>query len=113
MLILFVYPNRTYRILDKNSITILKKGYWDNERVIIIGKVNLKFDPNDYPFKVKQVWGIEDLSEVIKRFKEVKLRDVKGIVQDEPDIKSDTQVARNEVIKSNGGQIKFIVQDIM
>jgi hypothetical protein len=53
------------------------KGYWNNERVIIIGKVNLKFDPDDYPFKVKQIKGIDDLSETIKRFKEIKFKQFK------------------------------------
>ncbi|MCM3456553.1 replication-relaxation family protein [Heyndrickxia oleronia] len=48
------------------------KGYWKNERVLIIGKINLKFDPNDYPFKIKQIKCFSELEHTINRFKNIK-----------------------------------------
>jgi hypothetical protein len=53
------------------------KGYWNDERVIIIGKINLKFDSNDYPFKIMQIKEIDELKETIQKFKEIKLNEFK------------------------------------
>lgn len=79
------------------------KGYWNHERLIIIGKINLKFDPEDYPFKIKQYSAIHDLKDTILNFKEMKLQEFKEKVKEETKI-----IDTNGVIKSNGGTIKYI-----
>jgi hypothetical protein len=53
------------------SMPYYEKGYWNKERLLIIGIVYLKFDPDDYLFKVKQVRCIENLSKTMQRYKEV------------------------------------------
>ncbi|KYD04161.1 hypothetical protein B4102_3310 [Heyndrickxia sporothermodurans] len=60
-----------YAKLDK-YLDYYKKGYWENERVLIIGKVNMKFNPEDYPFKIKQIKSINELEDTINRFKGIK-----------------------------------------
>lgn len=87
---------KLYSKLDKYK-DYYNKGYWNNERVLIIGKVNLKFDSEDYPFKVKQVKSIEDLSETIQRFKEIKLNEFKERVKEEakPILPIPTKVINN------------------
>ncbi|MEH7548236.1 replication-relaxation family protein [Neobacillus vireti] len=73
-----------YSKLDKYKL-YYDKGYWNNEKVLIIGKVNLKFDPEDYPFKVKQIKSIQDLNETIKRYKEIKYTQFKETVINKSD----------------------------
>lgn len=80
-----------YNKLDKYK-DYHDKGYWNEERVLIVGKVNLKFDPNDYPFKVKQIKCMADLGEVIKKFKEMKYEQMKK---------------DSRIIKSQNGKISF------
>ncbi|MEH7086497.1 replication-relaxation family protein [Neobacillus drentensis] len=96
-----------YSKLDRYK-SYFDKGYWNNEKVLIIGKVNLKFDTDDYPFKVKQVRGIEDLSDVIKRFKEVKLQEFKEKVRggNNSTVSNNNEVSR--VVKSGGKKINFV-----
>ncbi|MEK3853462.1 replication-relaxation family protein [Cytobacillus sp. FSL H8-0458] len=84
------------------------KGYWNNQRVLIIGKTNLKLDAEDYPFKVKQIRGIEDLSETIQQFKEMKYREFKGKVKEEADATVSKPSTVSEGYKSKDGVIKFV-----
>jgi hypothetical protein len=93
-----------YSKLDKYK-SYFDKGYWNNERVLIIGKINLKFDPEDYPFKVKQVSSIHDLKDTIQRFKEVKLQEFKEMVREEHKtiVSNDNEVSK---VLKNG--IKYI-----
>lgn len=63
--------NQLISKLDK-YVDYYNKGYWDNERVIIVGKVNSKFDAESYPFKIKQVKGIYELEEELKVYKRIK-----------------------------------------
>ncbi|MED4229479.1 replication-relaxation family protein [Neobacillus cucumis] len=73
-----------YSKLDKYK-QYYDKGYWNDERLIIIGKVNLKFAPEDYPFKVKQVKSIDDLKDTIKQYKELKYAKFKETVINKSD----------------------------
>ncbi|MDQ1003940.1 hypothetical protein QFZ28_004340 [Neobacillus niacini] len=94
-----------YSKLDRYK-SYFDKGYWNNERVLIIGKVNLKFEPNDYPFKVKQVRGIEDLTDTIKRYKSVKLQEFKNKMKNHIENQiMPTQIINNSVnsLKLKGG----------
>jgi hypothetical protein len=86
-----------YQKLDRYK-SYFEKGYGNSERVLIIGKVNLKFNHEDYPFKVKQVRDIEDLRETIQKYKEVKYRQFKEKMKIE-----------NASLKSNNGEIKFVL----
>jgi hypothetical protein len=78
-----------YNKLDKYE-DYFHKGYWNNERVLIVGKVNLKFKPEDYSFKIKQVRGIGDLSGIIEQLKQKKYQQFK-----------------ENVYKSVNGEVKF------
>lgn len=73
-----------YSKLDRYK-SYYEKGYWHNEKMLIIGKVNLKFDPENYPFKIKQVRGIEDLKETIKSYKELKYKQIKNEIMNNSD----------------------------
>lgn len=86
-----------YNKLDKYK-DYHNKGYWNNERVIIVGKVNLKFNPGDFPFKVKQIKFIEDLSESIDKFKELKKKQFNVKLLDSKD-----------AFKSKDGVIKIVL----
>jgi hypothetical protein len=89
-----------YSKLDKYK-KFHEKGYWNNERVMIIGKVNLKFDPDDYPFKVRQVRVINDLKDTILKLKEIKLQEFKTSQK--------VIIPNSQVIKSSNGEIKFVL----
>ncbi|MCP3738836.1 replication-relaxation family protein [Rossellomorea sp. BNER] len=73
-----------YKKLDK-YVQYYESEEWKNKsisetcfpNVLIIGKVNLKFKSDDYPFKVKQVREIEDLSKAIEEAKRVKYKQFK------------------------------------
>lgn len=73
--------NQLYNKLDKYK-ELYDKGHWENQRVLIVGKVNLKFDPEEYPFKVKQVRNIKELNDSIKKFKEMKYQKFKEQYKD-------------------------------
>ncbi|MGD6896115.1 replication-relaxation family protein [Bacillus infantis] len=84
------------------------KGLWKNERVLIVGKINMKFNPDDYPFKVKQVHSIDDLRDTIKTFKEMKYSSFKGNVRQLTKTPvSFSNTVTEPVIKSQNGGIKF------
>lgn len=74
-----------YSKLDK-YVDYFNKGYWNDERVLIIGKINFKFDPTDYPFKVIQVKDISELEDGINEYK---------------------RMMEKTVIKCNGGKIEW------
>lgn len=88
-----------YSKLDRFKV-YFEKGYWNNEKVLIIGKINLKFNPDDYHFKIKQVRGIEDLSDTIKSYKEIKLK--------EKTVQSAVIPKIND-FKSNNGEIRIVL----
>ncbi|MFD0827581.1 hypothetical protein ACT8ZR_18290 [Neobacillus sp. M.A.Huq-85] len=47
-----------------------ENGYWEGaERLLIIGKINMKLDIDDYPFIIKQIRCIDDLKELIQQYK--------------------------------------------
>lgn len=77
-----------YQKLDKYA-DYHRKGYWQNERVLIVGKVNLNIDHERYPFKIKQVKCVDDLNLLIQQIKE---RD-----------------NTTNIIKSVNGAIKFVL----
>ncbi|TYS46778.1 replication-relaxation family protein [Bacillus infantis] len=100
----------TKQLYDKLSryVTYYNKGLWKNERVLIVGKINMKFNPDDYPFKVKQVHCIDDLRDTIKTFKELQYSKFKGNVKQL--VKTPVSVSNavsEPVIKSQNGVIKF------
>ncbi|MFJ7680352.1 replication-relaxation family protein [Peribacillus sp. NPDC097198] len=66
-----------YSKLDKYS-NYYYKGEWKAGRLLIIGKINMQFKAEDYPFKVKQINSIDDLKEDILSMREVRLREFKG-----------------------------------
>lgn len=88
------YQNSFYTVkqmkakLDK-YVDYYKKGYWNDERILVIGKVNMQFESDEYPFKVKQVKGIDDLKGAIESYKKMSIP-----VTD---------------YKSNNGTIKFTI----
>jgi hypothetical protein len=96
-----------YSKLDKYK-DYYNKGYLNNERVLILGKINLKFDPEDYPFKIMQIKGINDLNEAIQRFKEVKFQEFKEKVREESKMTVSKPSEAREVIKSGNGKITII-----
>jgi hypothetical protein len=108
------FQNSTYTVkqlyakLDKYK-EYHAQGYWNNQRVLIIGKTNLKLDTDEYPFKVKQVRGIDDLSEIILKYKEMRYQEFKGKVKEE--VK--TSVSKSDAVlgdyKSKDGAIKFVL----
>ena len=79
-----------YSKLDK-YVEYFNQGYWKDERVLIVGKINMKFDINDYPFKVKQVKGVKELNGIVQKFKESKV---------------------NIPVKSVSGGIKYALENI-
>lgn len=80
--------HKLYKKLNK-YVDYYNKGYWDDQRVLVLGKMNLKFEPDNYPFKFKQVRDIEDLSETIQKLKEL-------------------QVEKN-VLKRENGKFKIVI----
>jgi hypothetical protein len=85
-----------------------ENGYWNNERVLIIGKINMKLETDDYSFKIMQIKCIDDLKDTIQRYKELKFKEFKGKVKEETKtvVSNDNEVSR--VIKNGNKQIKFI-----
>ena len=69
----------TKQFYDKLNkyVDYYNRGYWNNERVLIVGKINLKFDPSDYPFKIKQISCIDDLKPDIDQLREARLNGVR------------------------------------
>lgn len=59
-----------YSKLDKYK-RYFDNGYCEDERVLIVGRINMSFDVDEYLFKVKQVRAIRDLSEMVKLYKEM------------------------------------------
>ncbi|NEY99218.1 replication-relaxation family protein [Heyndrickxia shackletonii] len=89
--------NKTYFLEYQNSLyschqmhqklgkykRYFEQGYGTDERVLIIGKINLKFNIEDYPFKVMQVKTISELEKYIKELKkmnEVTAKSVDGTI---------------------------------
>ncbi|WP_025726796.1 replication-relaxation family protein [Heyndrickxia ginsengihumi] len=66
----FYTTNQLINKLDK-YVDYYKKGHWNNERVIIIGKINRKFNVNDYPFKIRQIQNINELKNELKQYQQL------------------------------------------
>ncbi|MEN8702453.1 replication-relaxation family protein [Bacillus infantis] len=64
-----------YSKIDK-YVDYYEKGYWGKERLLIIGKVNLKLDATAYPFKIRQVQSIKELEASIVEYKRMQLKKV-------------------------------------
>ncbi|MEZ0117805.1 UNVERIFIED_ORG: hypothetical protein ABRZ91_001762 [Heyndrickxia coagulans] len=63
----FYTTNQLINKLEK-YVEYFKKGYWKDERVLIIGKVNKKFDTRDFPFKFRQIESIDVLKDEFEKF---------------------------------------------
>ena len=59
-----------YAKIDK-YVDYYEKGYWAKERLLIIGKVNLKLDASAYPFKIKQIKSVKELEPSIAAYKKL------------------------------------------
>lgn len=68
--------NQLINKLDK-YVDYYNKGYWHDERVIIIGKVNKKFDGHDFPFKFRQIENIDVLKNELNTYRELRNQKVK------------------------------------
>lgn len=64
-----------YSKIDK-YVDYYEKGFWGKERLLIIGKVNLKLDATAYPFKIRQVQSIKELEASIVEYKRMQLKKV-------------------------------------
>ncbi|WP_349730089.1 hypothetical protein [Peribacillus frigoritolerans] len=70
----------------------------------------MKFKPDDYPFKLKQISCFDDLKEDIVSMREMRLGELKGIVREE----AKTFRTRPELVKTvfkslNSGKVEFKV----
>ncbi|MGE8079235.1 replication-relaxation family protein [Peribacillus loiseleuriae] len=76
--------------------------HWKDEKLLIVGKINMKFNPNDYPFKVKQIDCIDELKLDIQAMQEKRLMEFKGKVKgnNRTPVNGSNGVAM--VLKSNG-----------
>lgn len=66
-----------YNKLDKYQ-EYYSKGFWNDERVLIVGHINFKFKPSEYPFKIKQVKDISELSSLVDKFLEMNQQQFKS-----------------------------------
>ncbi|WP_342541066.1 hypothetical protein MHI39_08315 [Heyndrickxia sp. FSL K6-6286] len=62
-------------------IDYFNKGNWNDERLLIVGKINLKFDTEDYPIKIKQVKDINELKRLVEKVKEKTIKSVNGRIE--------------------------------
>lgn len=110
------YQNSIYTIKQlyaklEKYVDYYNKGYWKDERVLIIGKLNLKFNTDEYPFKVRQISCIDDLKEDIQALMEKRLQEYKVKVKETNKPMVAQPKVASDLYKSNAGKLKFIIPE--
>lgn len=55
-------------------VAYYESEHWKGQHVLIIGKINFKIIPEDYPFQIRQVKNIDQLQDAIYQLKGIKAR---------------------------------------